>query len=294
MKKFMIASACVVGLGGAAVGMNQFSASADNDEVVGGISQEQEQTENQEEHNTNSGLLSVEEISKIAQQDYPGKVVDIDLESDDGVKKYDLDIIGEEYKYEVEYNAETGEFIKEDDKESVSSSKQEAKSSLLSAEEISEIAKQDYPGTVTDVDLDSDDGVYKYDIDITGSEFEYELEYHAETGEFIKEDDKERVSGSGNKQTNDSNAASNRDDDGDDDQERESASSTNGLTVSMDDAKTIAVKEVGNGASVKEIELDDDDGRIHYEMELYDNNNNEVDVDVDAETGDVMKVDYDD
>lgn len=144
MKKFMIASACVVGLGGAAVGMNQFSASADNDEVVGGVSQEQ--TENQEQHNVNSGLLSVEEISEIAKQDYPGKVVDIDLESDDGVKKYDLDIIGDEYKYEVEYNAETGEFIKEDDKESVSSSKQEAKSSLLSAEEISEIAKQDYPG----------------------------------------------------------------------------------------------------------------------------------------------------
>ncbi len=139
--------------------------------------------------------------------------------------------------------------------------------------------------------------MYKYDIDITGSEFEYELEYNAETGEFIKEDEKERVNGSEDTEKMDDSAASNRDDDDNDDDEdddRESASSTNGLAVSMDDAKTIAVKEVGNGASVKEIELDDDDGRMHYEMELYDNNNNEVDVDVDAETGDVMKVDYDD
>lgn len=292
MKKFMIASACVIGLGGAAVGVNQFSASAD-DEVVGGVSQNQ--SESQEQNNANSGLLSVEEISEIANQDYPGKVVDIDLESDDGVKKYDLDIIGEDYKYEVEYHAETGEFIKEDEKESLNSSNQKAESNLLSAEEISERANQDYPGTVTDVDLDSDDGVYKYDIDITDSEFEYELEYNAETGEFIKEDEKERVNGSENNGKTDDNAASNRDDDdNDEDDDRESASSTNGLAVSMDDAKTIAVKEVGNGASVKEIELDDDDGRMHYEMELYDNNNNEVDVDIDAETGDVMKVDYDD
>lgn len=291
MKKFMIASACVIGLGGAAVGVNQFSASAD-DEVVGGVSQDQ--SESQEQNNTNSGLLSVEEISEIANQDYPGKVVDIDLESDDGVKKYDLDIIGEDYKYEVEYHAETGEFIKEDEKESLNSSNQKAESNLLSAEEISERANQDYPGTVTDVDLDSDDGVYKYDIDITGSEFEYELEYNAETGEFIKEEEKERVNGAENSGKTDDSAASSRDDDDNDDDDRESASSTNGLAVSMDDAKTIAVKEVGNGASVKEIELDDDDGRMHYEMELYDNNNNEVDVDVDAETGDVMKVDYDD
>ncbi|WP_252311260.1 PepSY domain-containing protein [Sinobaca sp. H24] len=59
----------------------------------------------------------------------------------------------------------------------------------------------------------------------------------------------------------------------------------------MDDAKSIALEEVGGG-SVTDIELDEDDGRVLYEMEI-ESSQGEVDVDVDARTGEIIVISYD-
>ncbi|WP_053360507.1 PepSY domain-containing protein [Bacillus sp. FJAT-27251] len=63
--------------------------------------------------------------------------------------------------------------------------------------------------------------------------------------------------------------------------------------ISMNEAEEIAIKEAGG--SIESIELEKDDGRLIYEIELRsENGDDDVDVDVDAVTGEVLKVDRDD
>ncbi|MBS4222988.1 PepSY domain-containing protein [Lederbergia citrea] len=60
--------------------------------------------------------------------------------------------------------------------------------------------------------------------------------------------------------------------------------------ISEEKAKEIAIKETG--ATFKSIELDKEDGRLIYEIDLV-NGNEEVDVDIDATTGNVIKAERD-
>jgi len=63
--------------------------------------------------------------------------------------------------------------------------------------------------------------------------------------------------------------------------------------ISMKKAEEIAVNEVGG--VVESIELEKDDGRLKYEIDLRDENgNDDIDVDIDAKTGEIIKVDRDD
>ncbi|SDH69083.1 Uncharacterized membrane protein YkoI [Alteribacillus persepolensis] len=134
----------------------------------------------------------------------------------------------------------------------------------LSIEEAKEAAQKQYPGTVTEVERETDDGSLFYEIEMVGDEYEYELEIHANTGE-VHLDEKEK---------------------------RESSDDySNGFTVSMEEAKQIAVDEVGG--VIEEIERDKDDGLTYYEIEL-NTDKGEAEVEVDGHTGDVIEVSYDD
>jgi len=63
--------------------------------------------------------------------------------------------------------------------------------------------------------------------------------------------------------------------------------------ISMKKAEEIAVNEVGG--VVESIELEKDDGRLKYEIDLRDQKgNDDNDVDIDARTGEIIKVDRDD
>lgn len=66
-----------------------------------------------------------------------------------------------------------------------------------------------------------------------------------------------------------------------------------GSAISMDEAKKIALHEAGG--KLKGIELEKDDGRLIYEIELIsDEKGRKVDIDIDAKTGKIIKVDQDD
>jgi uncharacterized membrane protein YkoI len=63
--------------------------------------------------------------------------------------------------------------------------------------------------------------------------------------------------------------------------------------ISMKEAEEIAVRKAGG--TIESIELEKDDGRLIYEIELRsENGDDDIDIDVDALTGEVLKVDRDD
>jgi uncharacterized membrane protein YkoI len=63
--------------------------------------------------------------------------------------------------------------------------------------------------------------------------------------------------------------------------------------ISMHEAEEIAIREAGG--IIESIELEKDDGRMIYEIELYgENGDDDFDIDIDAVTGEVLRVDRDD
>jgi uncharacterized membrane protein YkoI len=123
---------------------------------------------------------------------------------------------------------------------------------------------------VTRSTLKWDDGRAVYEIDFTAGSAEYDYEIDALTGKIL-EYDIDRA----------------------DSRPNQGASPADGL-ISADKAKTIALTKAP-GASVVHCQLDYDDGRAVYEIELR-SGRTEYDCDIDARTGAVLDwdVDYDD
>ena len=149
-------------------------------------------------------------------------------------------------------------------------SKKEAAQDMITVEEAKKIALSEAEGRVESIELERVNGKQYYEIDIENGKEDFDIKVHALDGEVI----------SINKERND---------DDDDDQSEKEVNREN--VISEQKAIEIAEKEV-NG-TMKEIEIDEDDGQILYEVELQ-TNKGEADVDIDAETGKVLKVELDD
>lgn len=173
----------------------------------------------------------------------------------------------------------------------------------INSEEAKELAASRYPGEVTVLELNNESGEQIYTLEIDGDDRDYRLKLNADSGEVVQLSETTDT-GSGEPESNDNGTTDTAPEpeaeeetpatapsDEEQDASRETGSSSNQLPVSMDDAKSIALEEVGGG-SVTDIELDEDDGRVLYEMEI-ESSQGEVDVDVDARTGEIIVISYD-
>ncbi|MBM7609778.1 putative membrane protein YkoI [Lysinibacillus composti] len=140
---------------------------------------------------------------------------------------------------------------------------------MISVEKVKEIALSKVTGHVENIELESYKGNQYYEVEVENGKKDYDLYIDAYTGEvqLMKED-------------------SNNDDDSDD--RTGVVQSTNLITDEK--AKQLAEKAV-NG-TVTELELDEDDGRFVYELELI-TNKGEADVEIDAVTGKVIELNFD-
>lgn len=127
---------------------------------------------------------------------------------------------------------------------------------------------------IDDQDLETDDGVLRYELEFDVGEDEYDYDIHGLTGEVLKaEQDIE----SGNSKT-----PSNTEDA---DVER----------ISLDEAKQIALEHAGvNGEKARfdNQELDEDDGVPHFELEFA-VGEDEYEYDIHAETGEILDYEHD-
>jgi len=146
------------------------------------------------------------------------------------------------------------------------------KTSILTNEEITEKALAKVDGTVTEVELERKLSGSVYEVEIKKDGYEYDLDLDAVTGEVLKED----------KSTDDDEA-------GLDDNSTKSDSSD--VAITHEAAIEIALKEAAG--TVTEIELEIDNGRTYYEIEI-EVGTKEVDIEVDAKSGAVLSGDKDD
>lgn len=205
-----------------------------------------------------------------------------ELDADDGVMIYEVEFTYKGTEYEYDINAKTGAIEKtkkeiDDDydaqKETSSSSassqgsssqtssqgsssqgsSSQSSSGYIGLEKAKSIALQ-HAGvsgnvTVLKEKLDTDDGVAVYDIEFYKDGVEYDYEIHAKTGAVLDYDrETKQVSSSNSSSSNNSNSR-----------------------IDSAKAKEIALKHAGvSASSIKEYqcELDDDDGRLVYEIEF--------------------------
>lgn len=155
-------------------------------------------------------ILTLEEAQEIALKEVSGKVLKAHEDSDDGVSYYDFTIVTDNEKYEVEVDANSGKIIKmekDDDyvgnhtNDDTNSTNQNNTSNTngntntntqatITAEQAQQKAMDRVGGGyLVKCELDQDDGVLKYEIEIKNGNKEYDVDVDANTGEIIKFDE---------------------------------------------------------------------------------------------------------
>lgn len=163
---------------------------------------------------------------------------------------------------------DTGKLVQADTAEA---KVKQAASGWISADEAKSIALEAAGGgEVREMELDRDDREYEFEI--LGESGEVDVKIDAKSGKVLETEQDDQ------------------DDDRDDQDDDHQAAPDNLITE--EEAIRIAKDKTGSAAEVTEAELDEEDGRWHYELELRDDRH-EYDVDVDAESGDVIDFEKD-
>ncbi|NDL67252.1 PepSY domain-containing protein [Anaerotalea alkaliphila] len=179
----------------------------------------------------------------------------------------------------------------------------------ITVAEAQKIATDRVDGQIREIELESDDGLLRYEIELRGRDgFEYELEVDASTGQVLKF---ERYGSDGtgtSAGTSVGNSAGNST--GTAAAPAISAPATPAPAPQTPAARTAppappadrrtigmaAARNIALGlapGTVREQELDEDDGRLVYEFEIK-SKGREVEVEIDAHTGEVLKMEIDD
>lgn len=200
------------------------------------------------------------------------EILEVSLEKDDGYQEYEVRFKTAAYYGEYTIHPETGAILSRDIY--VGQARKEADTKgLISYDKVIELAKAKLTGgVITDVDLDEDDGVYHYEVELQKDGVEYEYIFDAKTGNLLREKSEK------GKHTNSTTSSS---------------TTTTSSDIGLEKAKQIALAKAPAGVTVEKIELDHDDGRAVYEGELK-GNGVEYEFEIDAATGAILSWDTDD
>lgn len=148
----------------------------------------------------NNPSISAGEAKKIALKQLDGEIISFEYDSDDRTPHYEIDIVKNNEKIEVEVNAGTGKAVvterekistvkavntvKTDD--TVKATDSANNPAIITEKQAIEIAQAKAKGTVTDIELDEDDNRLIYEIEIRNGKMEYDFEIDAKTGDIIK------------------------------------------------------------------------------------------------------------
>lgn len=178
----------------------------------------------------------------------------------------------------------------------------------LSADEIEQLVTEQYPGTITDTKLDEGLNKVIYDVSVTNDRKEYHLKLDGNTGEILKLEDKglvnkeqmavddqdkteKKVNNIEKKQekTDDKKTEKIEEDKKEQKEEKKKEPKPEQKTViDAQEAINIALKEFPG--TVDSYELDDDDGRLIYEIEI-ESSKGEAEFEIDAYTGEILVID---
>ena len=134
---------------------------------------------------SSTSAITKEQAKSLVLKKIPGAtIVELSVDYDDGRKVYEGEAYLNTSEYEFEIDASNGNFIKwkEEKQENTGNA-----SSLISAEKAKSIVLAKVPGaTVTDLELDEDDGGYYYEGEARKGSTEYEFVINAVNGSIVE------------------------------------------------------------------------------------------------------------
>ena len=190
-----------------------------------------------------------------------------EFESDDD--EYEIDIIKDDYKYELKISKRDGAIIDIEVEYKYDDDIRANGRQAIGREKAIEIAQALAPGHV--VDFEFDDG--KYEIEIKGNGYEYDIEINAYDGSLLEYERE-------------------LDDDKYDDDNNDRKISKRQI-ISDQEARKIALDAVGSGARITEFELDYDDDDAEYKIEIV-KDGKEYEIEINAYTGEIVEFEIDD
>ncbi|MGM8366214.1 PepSY domain-containing protein [Virgibacillus sp. W0181] len=168
----------------------------------------------------------------------------------------------------------------------------------LSFEEIEQLVADQYPGTITELELEKDLNKAVYEVEVESEGKEYDLKLDGNSGEVLQLKEKELAITEKETEDNTAKPGATKDDDSDDQNstgtDKKSADKSKGDTKTVIDTKEaieIAVNEFSG--TVTSVELDEDDDRLIYEVEI-ESDQEEAEIEIDAYTGEVLVMEIDD
>lgn len=242
--------------------------------------------------------LTTSDIEQMVKDQYPGTITEIELEKKFNNYVYEVEIKGDGKEYELKLDADTGEILKLEEKliekeqlvleddinknndhqeenkgnkndntekqeqnKSTTTSKNNEKKSIINPKEAIDIALGEFSGTVKELEFEKDDGRLIYEIEVIAGYEEAEFKIDASTGEIVK-NKRKKTSKNYDKQT----------------------------VISAKEAIDIALNKFSG--TIKELELDEDDGRLIYEVEIK-SGHEKAEIEIDAYTGEVLVIEID-
>ena len=189
--------------------------------------------------------------------DGPAKLVEIELDDENGQVHYEIEMVDEGLEYELDIDAVNGKVLKFQKE----IKREQSDQASLSEEEAIKFAleKIGSQANVKKVDLDQDDGIVYYDIDLFDDSHEYEIEIHASTGQVLKFEQDSK------------------------DQQLKNASNFMTKEAAID----AALGEIGKKASLSKVELDSDDFLPYYEVKMFDETF-DYEIEIHASSGKVL------
>ena len=136
-----------------------------------------------------SNLITSDKAKTIMTNKVPGAtILEFSYDGDDRIPKYDGTLIKDNYEYEIDVNAKTGEVIKfEKEKVFTPNNNNINTNNLITSEKAKSIMMGKVPGaTIIEFSYDGDDRIPKYDGTLKKDNYKYEIDVNAKTGEVIK------------------------------------------------------------------------------------------------------------
>ncbi|QGH35832.1 hypothetical protein GI584_18015 [Gracilibacillus salitolerans] len=174
-------------------------------------------------------------------------------------------------------------------------------SAYLSEEEAKEKVSDQFSGKIMELELDEENNRKVYEVEIKGTDRDYELKIDAETGEILLLNEKtgtlrdnsvakeEAADDQDNTDQEDKNETDNKDEQNE--ETKQQSDNANNTLISAEEARSIATDQYPG--TITDFEQDEDDGRYLYEIEIR-TNTHEVDLEIDAYTGSIISISKDD
>ncbi|RRN74804.1 hypothetical protein EI200_00050 [Peribacillus simplex] len=136
----------------------------------------------------NKSALSEDEAIKMISEKLGGKVTQFEKDWDQPMT-YEMTVKTNEGYQDVEVDAEKGEILSremEDEYDEDMSTQQAVETAKISMDQAEKIALKEVEGQVTDAELDSENGILVYELEINQGQKEYDVVIDATTGKVLK------------------------------------------------------------------------------------------------------------